>query len=421
MALACLSLGLNACMNESQQAAAPSVDANSGAVEKVIKLADDWSIRYTESPNQSASRSIPKSSSRLTWLPNHVITVSVFTVASGVDPVEKKPLAIPPSILSDGQLLDTATRAWTSLVNPDGGKAIAFNILSNNDASADIKVYYSAGTGPSSSTLGSTQNLLTTVTYSNGTSNTYLSGANLTIFGTAGGISTWASNKASLYHVLLHELGHALYVGHDPDDVYDVMNAGFAVDAYGAPYYKDPATGVVTTTTFQRYFGTNAIETINDLYNGGVSNYSPYQPFFVTRTSNAIDWVPIFGWANAKAAVEKGKWVVLKGILGKPDYARLTNKIYTVTNTTGATDYWNTTNVADFNNYLAPRNCPDRAASIGGVSFTALPYDFTPTILSTSTFNGIFKPTGGFIIWGGYYPGNACQMGLGSYYNLYSI
>lgn len=229
----------------------------------------------------------------------------------------------------------------------------------------------------------------------------------ISVYGNIDNNPNWYVNQAALYHVLVHLVGHMVNVGDNPSDPDDVMYQ----------YYTFP-TGTPATIAKNRYFGENVIQTINLLYNGGFANNSPYMPVFISRTSAGYNTNPILGWADAKTAVEQGKWVLLQGLVGKPDNANLTNKVYPLQATNGSLAYWNTNSVSSYNTELA--GCEDIAQSpAAGALFSALPANSTHAILETRYFNGLFTSATNQILWGTTAP-YACQRQLGDFYTLRS-
>lgn len=393
-------LCMSAC--DQRETSLSSESVASGIKYDTITKSNDWKIITEKSASTVAARVIPISDSIAGWPDGTVISVSVFT-ATPLDPIDNRPTTAPPSMLYG--IIDTATKSWISLINPDANqytglrRSVVFRRVDDNDASAQVKIYYTDSSYSLDQSVLAATNDFRTLSYD-------LAGARITIFGNRTSSQSWTTNRIYLYHVVLHELGHVMGVGHDSDNVDDVMNSTYDFSQANS----DP--------TYQRFFTTNATETINKLYNGAISSY--YVPFFIRRLSGRWDNAnPIIGWDSAKARMKLGQNIALKGIVGRPGYRALSG-IYKLTNSSGNANYWNSSNVSSYNSYQVSHGCADRAITAGVPIFRALAFDTTlSSILETATFNGVFQPEGGDLLWNnGFYPSNSCQRGLGAYYNL---
>lgn len=335
------------------------------------------------------------------WAPGSVVTVSMMTPTgwSLPDPLLNLPLVTPPGGVSNS--LDTALRAWTSLVNPDGPNPIVFQTVADNDPNAKVKIFWVNGNG-SSTNFGASR-----PEYNLSTDPGHLQTGKISLYRTIDGNANWTTNRAALQHAFLHHIGHVLNIGNDP------MEGASLMGARSLPVASDLA-----SVAESRRFSTYTIQGVNYLYNGGYDRDSPYLPIFTTMTGNVRNTNPILGWEAALLAIKAGKKVYLEGVVGKPDYSTLPGKIFPLGATNGSLVYWNSNSPASYNNYFAGA-CEDVAQSAAsGAAFSVLAPDAVHPIWSTGMLRGLYTSASNQLLWSMSAP-TPCQFELGNYYNLF--
>ncbi|MEK7391065.1 MAG: hypothetical protein AAB214_00725 [Fibrobacterota bacterium] len=390
-------LALAACVDTAQDlSTAPA----HGEETMVVDRSSDFRVVVPVSKADAAGRVAPYYNNANRWSANQAITVSVFTSTTyngGVDPITSNPLATPPDIFTT--TLDTALRAWNSLINPDGPNPVAFKLVGANNSTAKVKVFFNHAEGEGAN-FGLVMHPYAVSNFTSAIVSVY----------NVHDEHILTDNQAALYHALVHLMGHVLNVGDNPTTDDDVMSSvGYA--------WPD---GTPSSIAKKRFFSQNStIETVNYLYNGGMDNNTPYAPVFTIASDESWGNQPVVGWDNAKKAVEAGKYIILRGIVGKAGQALVpaANSVSLFNNGS----YWTSSIPGNVGSGM-PSYCQDspKATALLGIQFQTLVSQPATRVMKMSSLNNHSTGSSNFQLnFDTQATGWACQLGMGYYYNLY--
>lgn len=298
-----------ACMNESQTTAPYEKNNKTTTVAKVdtFKLSDDnILIVYDSEPGFAARPIIMVGSDGIgrtrKWPDKKIIRYSFHgshpSIARGI--------------------FDTTARYWTSLIDPDFPSSVTFQLADNNDNTADLKIFFPTN----QSHPGWIAQAKVGVTGTPGDlSPLKVFTAEITFFSNTGTHTNNWNDRDLLFSTALHELGHVLGLADEP-----------------APEYKSEVMG--SGTPGRTFFGTDDIQSINELFHGSRTTYSK--------------WIPIFqggktGWNAAANEYSLGRGVRLMGIaLPITDNRPGLTTLYRFKRTDGSYAFWDEPSASSF-------------------------------------------------------------------------
>lgn len=231
-------------------------------------------------------------------------------------------------------IIDTAMRYWMSLIDPDASYRISFQMVADNDPNAQLKIDFSSATHPKGLALAATDRWIPA-----DASPIIIRNAWITFYAktnTPAGtlINDWTLREL-LFNAALHELGHILGLG----------------DETASTYANEVMFGTLDRNAPRRYFGTDDVQTINELFHGSRSTYSK--------------WIPIFsggdtGWAAAKSAyaAKRRNYKLLGIALPTTDNRAGLTTLYRFKRTNGTFALWDEQNSSTL-------TCPDNGVAPG--------------------------------------------------------
>lgn len=322
--VAILGLGMAGCLSETDSSAnsAPNSEYPTAAATDfdTVKFSEDHIALIPKSEATLAGRPILHDPGdgffrTLKWPGGTVVRVSL----QGTVPTGSK------------AIIDTVTRYWSSLIDADAASRISFQVVGNNDASAQVKIYFSAQSHAEALAVAEPS-----LSYrANNPSPFVITGGTITFYAKTGTTTNNWTSRDFLFNVALHEMGHLIGLN----------------DEYDAAYKGEVMFGRVDRTAPRKFFGTDDVQSINELFHGSRSTYSK--------------WIPVFnggdtGWAAAKAAyaAKRGNYKLLGIALPTTDNRAGLTTLYRFKRTNGTFALWDEQNSSTL-------TCPDNGVAPG--------------------------------------------------------
>lgn len=322
-AAAILGLGATGCLplaDQSMSSTSPEIDRSVVASElDTVKFSDDNVLLIPKDDRTIAARPfLVNAFYRVKWDNGTVIRVSMHGAFPGIA----------------RSIIDSVARQWSSLIDPDLASRISFMMVGNNDPTAQLRIIFSPATHPTN--LGEANRTLTGLLDWN--NNALIIGtASITFFAITGTTTNNWTSRDYLYNVALHEMGHVV---------------GLA-DEYTAPYINEVMYGEGDPSGPRKFFGTDDVQSINEIFHGSRSTYSK--------------WIPIFsggdiGWDAAKVAytANRSNYKLLGIVLPTSDNRPGLTTLYRFQRANGTFALWDEPNASTL-------TCPDDGLTPGQV------------------------------------------------------